>query len=94
LPTPAETFIAPMEEVQEVKHLEGMFTQRDNLIIFLVNIKRYNKEDVKYFLNDKNLYIEYTTPELKQILSVKLTYKIDVYESKLEFLVDYLSFTL
>ena len=49
---------------------------------------------MKFFLNDKHLYIEHETQETKWILSVTLQYKIDVYESKLEFLVDYLSFTL
>ena len=49
---------------------------------------------MKFFLNDKHLYIEHETQETKKILSVTLQYKIDVYESKLEFLVDYLSFTL
>ena len=71
-----------------------MFTQRDNLIILTIHLKGYNQKEVKYFLNDKNIYLEYETKAIKQILRVTQLYKIDVYESKLDFLVDYVSFVL
>jgi len=60
----------------------------------MINIKNFEKENVKYFLNDKFLYIEHSTPELKLILDVELLYKVDAYESKFEFLKDYISIIL
>lgn len=57
-------------------------------------MKGYEKPQIKYFLNDKNFYLEFEQSDLKQVLCVQLLYKIDVYESKIEFLVDYLSLVL
>jgi len=60
----------------------------------MVHLKNYKKVDLKYFLNEKNLYIEYSHEEVKKILDVTLQYKVDVYESKIEFLIDYVSIWL